>query len=245
MNSFETINIKDINPVGYNPRKISDTDFNKLSNSISEFGVINPIILNLKNNHIIGGHQRYSVLLEEYESSGNYNELYLLRLGDIGWVFPSTDLSVKDMSTEKAMNLALNKISGDWDIPKLENLLIDLDVDEFNLDLTGFDSMDIKEFNIDLKHNIKLESLENEEFVDVEDENLKEYVENDEDFLREHETSEMPKDENYLTDPVNVKKESNNKPVYSITIYCDSQEEQEALFNDLELMGIKCLKNNY
>ena len=157
-NNFDTINITEIAPSTYNPRQISNTEYNKLSNSISEFGVISPIIVNLKNNHIIGGHMRYDALYDEYLSTGEYEELQLIRLGDIGWVFPSTDLTVKDLSTEKAMNLALNKISGEWDIPKLENLLIDLDVEEYDLDLTGFDNMDLQEFDIDLKHNIKIES---------------------------------------------------------------------------------------
>ena len=62
MSDFETINITDIEPSVYNPRQTSNTEYNKLSNSINEFGVINPIILNLRNNHITGGHQRYEVV---------------------------------------------------------------------------------------------------------------------------------------------------------------------------------------
>lgn len=54
-------------------------------------------------------------------------ELNIIKVGDIGWIFPSTDLTINDLSAEKAMNLALNKISGEWDVPKLENLLIDLE----------------------------------------------------------------------------------------------------------------------
>ena len=158
MDSFEKINIEDIIPANYNPRQISNADYNKLSKSINEFGVISPIIINLKNNHIIGGNQRWGAIYDEYINDGSYEELNLIRVGDIGWAFPSTDLKVKDLSTEKAMNLALNKISGEWDIPKLENLLIDLDVDDYDLDLTGFDNMDLQEFNIDLKTNITLPS---------------------------------------------------------------------------------------
>ena len=44
-NNFDKINITDIVPVTYNPRSISNTEYNKLSNSINEFGVINPIIM--------------------------------------------------------------------------------------------------------------------------------------------------------------------------------------------------------
>ena len=60
------IKITDIVPARYNPRKISNEDYNKLSNSINEFGLVDPIIINLSNKHIIGGHQRYQILLNEY-----------------------------------------------------------------------------------------------------------------------------------------------------------------------------------
>lgn len=63
---FDKINISDIKESTYNPRTINDREYNKLSNSISEFGVISPIIINLRNNHIIGGHQRYNVLFDKY-----------------------------------------------------------------------------------------------------------------------------------------------------------------------------------
>ena len=76
---FDKINITDIAPATYNPRKISNTEYNKLPNSISEFGVISPIIINLKNNHIIGGHQRFDVLYDEYITDGSYEELNLIR----------------------------------------------------------------------------------------------------------------------------------------------------------------------
>ena len=149
---FNKIKITDIVPAQYNPRKISDVEYNKLSNSIKEFGFVDPIIINLKNNHIIGGHQRYDVLLEEYVGdSSKYGELFLIELGDIGWVFPSMNLEVEDLKYEKALNLALNRISGEWENEQLENLLIDLDIDGFDVELTGFDNLDMKDLNFDLK----------------------------------------------------------------------------------------------
>ena len=56
------ININDIHEAEYNPRTISNTELTKLKNNIQEFGIVDPIIVNLKNNTIIGGHQRYKVL---------------------------------------------------------------------------------------------------------------------------------------------------------------------------------------
>lgn len=157
---FKEIKITDITPAKYNPRVISDDDYNKLSESITEFGFVDPIIINLKNNRIIGGHQRYNVLVEEYFGRDD-DKLICIPLGDIGWVFPSDNLVIEDEAHEKALNVALNKISGQWDNEKLHNLLVDLEVDDFDLDLTGF-----KEYEID-----KLKCDADVEFV-IDDEEL-------------------------------------------------------------------------
>lgn len=218
MKTYDTINIEDITPSTYNPRKISNTEYNKLSRSINEFGVISPIIINLKNNHIIGGHQRYEVLYDEYLDNGEYEELNLIKVGDIGWAFPSTDLKVENLSTEKAMNIALNKISGEWDVPKLETLLIDLDVDDYNLDLTGFDNLDLQEYDIDLKTNINLPSpqeqlkkeLKKEE--PLKEQNKKEYIE-----------QQKEQDTEKVTDTQD-----------NVTVYGETHEENEITNTDIE-----------
>lgn len=146
---IEQIKITDIVPADYNPRLISEDEALKLRNSLDKFGMVDPIIVNLKNNHIIGGHQRYDVLVNKYMEDGfsEDTKLNLIRLGSIGWVFTDTDLEVADDSHEKALNLALNKISGDWDYGKLQNVLDDLELDGFDVDLTGFDSLDVDELN--------------------------------------------------------------------------------------------------
>lgn len=151
---IEEIEIKEIKPSRYNPRKISNEEYNKLSRSIDEFGIVDPIIINLKNNHIIGGHQRYEVLFDEYMADNKkYEKLQLIRLGDIGWVFPTTDLEIKDLEHEKALNIALNKIQGEWDVEKLEFLFQDLSVDGLDLELTGFDKLEIKNLFNDVDIN--------------------------------------------------------------------------------------------
>ena len=145
---FEKIRLSDIVPAKYNPRLISDEDYNKLSQSITEFGFVDPIIINLKNNRIIGGHQRYNVLVEEYFGKDD-DELICIPLGDIGWVFPSDNLIIEDEAHEKGLNVALNKISGQWDNEKLYNLLIDLEVEDFDLDLTGFQEYELEKLRYD------------------------------------------------------------------------------------------------
>lgn len=120
---FVKIPIESVKEAEYNPRKKltqNDKEYRELKKSITEFGYIDPIIVNADNT-IIGGHQRYSVLKEL-----GYKEVEAVRV----------NLSKEK---EKALNIALNKIKGKWDSELLQNLLIDLDRSNFDLSLTGFD----------------------------------------------------------------------------------------------------------
>lgn len=116
--------IGDLNAAKYNPRKDlkpTDAEYVKLKNSIEHFGYIEPIVVNKRNNIVIGGHQRLKVLKE-------------LGYTDIDVVYVNLD-----DTEEKALNIALNKISGDWDAEKLEDLLRDISLDtNFDVELTGF-----------------------------------------------------------------------------------------------------------
>ena len=62
---------------------------------------------------------------------------------------------------EKALNLALNKISGQWDDSKLEELLSEL-AQQGELALTGFDESELEVLQADYNH---IEDLFNEEFA--------------------------------------------------------------------------------
>lgn len=162
---IEKIRINDIKPAEYNPRTITSDELQKLTNSINEFGLVDPIIINLKNNKIIGGHQRYEVLINQHMLNGDfYGELNLIRMGDIGWIFTETDLTIPDENHEKALNLALNKIRGEWDLIKLGDILDELELNEFNITLTGFDNIE----------NTKIEPIntntENTEHINTETE---------------------------------------------------------------------------
>jgi DNA modification methylase len=142
------IPIDKINPAPYNPRidlKPGDTEYEKLKRSIEEFGYIDPLIWNKRTGNLVGGHQRFKILLEK-------------GLTEI-------EVSVVDLdeTKEKALNLALNKISGDWDESKLTDLLSELEESEIDIELTGFDQDDL----VDL-----IESLESELPVEVEEDNF-------------------------------------------------------------------------
>lgn len=179
---FDKIKITDLVPAPYNPRTISPEDKEKLKNSLQEFGLVDPIVINLRNNHIIGGHQRYDALLDQYMLDGEFQaELNLIRLGDIGWVFNETSLTVDDDNQEKAMNIALNKISGEWDFTKLEEVFKDLHVNEYDLDLTGFSDDELMDLSInftdELNQTLTEEDLEAEEDDYIEEDDIEVTVE--------------------------------------------------------------------
>lgn len=127
---IERISIEKVNPAAYNPRKDlkpGDPQFEQLRRSIAMFDAVEPLVWNQRTGNLVGGHQRLKVLRER---------------GDL-----DVDVSVVDLDDvhEKALNIALNKISGEWDIPKLKELLVELDNGAFDLDLTGFTELELKD----------------------------------------------------------------------------------------------------
>lgn len=129
--NIEVVSISALNVAKYNPRKDlkpTDPEYIKLKNSIEHFGYVDPVIVNKRTMTVVGGHQRLKVLKD-------------LGYTDIDVVY--VDLDEKD---EKALNIALNKISGEWDAEKLEDLLRELSEDtNFDVELTGFTNAEIDE----------------------------------------------------------------------------------------------------
>ncbi|AHM57264.1 putative methylase with a ParB-like nuclease domain [Peptoclostridium acidaminophilum DSM 3953] len=127
---IQKVSVDKLNPAKYNPRKNlkpGDAEYEKLKRSIETFGYVEPVIWNKRTGHIVGGHQRYKIL----KAQG---------AGEI-------DCVVVDMSEdeEKALNVALNKVSGEWDLPKLTELINELDQSMFDISLTGFDAAEIED----------------------------------------------------------------------------------------------------
>lgn len=154
--NFEKIKIKDLIFPDYNPRKklkSEDKEYQKIKNSIESFGYVDPVIVN-KDNTIVGGNQRCQVLKDL-----GYEEIDIVRV----------DLPKEK---EKTLNIALNKISGEWDFDKLTELLKEIKIDnEDDLFLTGFEE---KEFDKLLK---EFDKEENPEDNFDEEKALKEIVE--------------------------------------------------------------------
>jgi len=104
----------------YNPRSISDHDLSALGRSMMTFGVVEPVVVNRRTGRIVGGHQRVKAAI-----GAGIEKLPVVHV----------DL---DETQEKSLNIALNRISGEFDVDKLSELLKELDVAGMDLDLTGF-----------------------------------------------------------------------------------------------------------
>lgn len=128
----------------YNPRKISDEEMSKLKRSITELGYSEPIIVNDVNNVIISGNQRYKALKE-------------LGTEEIEVVFIHEPV----LAREKALNIALNKIDGNWDDRKLRQIISE--IDEVDVTLTGFEPHEIELMQVekDILDDFDLEGVYN------------------------------------------------------------------------------------
>lgn len=127
--------LSELNPAEYNPRKAlkpGDPAYEKLKASILSFGNVEPIVWNRSTGNVIGGHQRLRVLL------------------DLG--VTESEVSVVDLSEvdEKRLNIALNKITGEWDDEKLTSLLADLTAGGADVYPAGFDEQELASMFADL-----------------------------------------------------------------------------------------------
>ena len=140
-----------LKPAAYNPRKKlkpGDKEYEKIKNSITEFGFADPLVVNADMT-IIGGHQRLTVAM------------------DLGYTEVPCAVVDIDKTREKALNIALNKITGAWDDTLLADLLKDIEESNFDLGKTGFDppeietlfnkvhSKEVKEDDFDVESELK------------------------------------------------------------------------------------------
>lgn len=137
-----------LNPAEYNPRKNlkpGDKEYEKLKRSLEEFGYVEPVVWNKTTGNVVGGHQRLKVLI------------------DLGHTEVDCVVVDLDPPREKALNLALNKIQGDWDEIKLAEVMADLDADAFDVSLTGFDPEEVDSL---LNHFYSKEAVQDEFDID-------------------------------------------------------------------------------
>ena len=126
--TLKVLPVTELKPAEYNPRKKlkpGDKEYEKIKNSIEEFGFADPLVVNADMT-IIGGHQRLTVAM------------------DLGYTEVPCAIVDIDKVREKALNIALNKITGAWDEDLLAQLLQDIQGSDFDLGFTGFEPPEIE-----------------------------------------------------------------------------------------------------
>ncbi|MDR1464348.1 MAG: DNA modification methylase [Oscillospiraceae bacterium] len=119
-----------LNPAKYNPRrdlKPGDPEYEKLLRSVDEFGLVEPIVWNKRTGNIVGGHQRFKVLRQ------------------LGYDMIQCMVVDLDPVREKLLNVALNKIGGEFEMELLRQLVADLQAAEADVTLTGLDPFEVEE----------------------------------------------------------------------------------------------------
>ena len=131
---IEHVPIDSLHPWDANPRQMPPREMESLQRSVAQWGLVQPLVVRRADNSIIGGHQR----LEAARALG---------LKTVPVVF--VDISAEEAT---ALNLALNRISGEWDMEKLGELLEELQrlpgIDET---LTGFSTDEIDDILAELE----------------------------------------------------------------------------------------------
>ncbi|CAH1216029.1 ParB N-terminal domain-containing protein [Paenibacillus sp. JJ-223] len=134
--NIRIVPIDQINAAAYNPRvdlQPGDPEYEKLRRSIEEFGYVEPVVWNERTGNMVGGHQRYKIMVNE--------------LGHTELQVSVVDL---DDQQERLLNIALNKVSGDWDEDALTQLLVELQADGADISLSGFNDDELENLNLEI-----------------------------------------------------------------------------------------------
>jgi hypothetical protein len=103
--------LEELVPADYNPRKDlqeADKEYQDIKNGIQNFGLVVPLIMNKRTGNLVNGHQRLKVLK------------------DLGYTEVEVSIVDMDETKEKALNLALSRIDGDFDGKALTNVLAEV-----------------------------------------------------------------------------------------------------------------------
>ena len=139
----KVMRLADINPAEYNPRiRLTEVDheYRALKASIDEFGLVVPLIVNEKTGILISGHQRLNVMLAEGVEE---TEVVIVNM---------------EPEKEKALCIALNKISGQWDYGALADILEELRDSPVDTLASGFTDDEIADLLGELQEEINGET---------------------------------------------------------------------------------------
>ena len=140
--------IKDLQPAVYNPRQIAPDQLEALGKSMCEFGDLSGIVVNKRTGTMISGHQRIKHLQPEWKivAQPHKDSVGTVALGYV--TTPHGRIAYREvdwpLKKEKLANIAANKHGGQFDIPKLKDILVELDDGQCDLILSGFNEAELK-----------------------------------------------------------------------------------------------------
>ncbi len=148
--------IDELVPAGYNPRKDlqeADKEYQDIKNNILTFGLVLPLVENKRTGNLVNGHQRLKVLKA------------------LGWEEVDVNVVDLDEKQEKALNLALSRIDGDFDAKALTNVMYEIKAAGIDLMSLGFTKAEVEKM---FPKQMEVESLFGQDadnpFVDYDEE---------------------------------------------------------------------------
>lgn len=146
---YEKIKFADLIPADYNPRKDlqpGDKEWENISDSLKNFGLVEPLVYNKRSGRIVGGHQRVKILAEQGQTEA---------------LFSVVDLNDED---EKILAAKLNRVQGFWDSRKLTDLLTEIKEATGSIAETGFEDWEYESMTQEYDH---IENLLEDDFSDA------------------------------------------------------------------------------
>ena len=135
------VSVDELNGATYNPRKITPYQLRSLKKSIEKYGILEPLIVNkTTGNTVVGGHQRLRIAKE-------------LGIKEV----PVQFIEMSDPDEEKSLNLALNKVGGEFDRPKLVSLFQSMDLKALDLQMTGFSRDEVNKMLMQKEEDVEPE----------------------------------------------------------------------------------------
>jgi len=128
------VRLADVQFATYNPRVMPAEEMKSLKASLIKHGLVLNLIIQKKGNVLIGGHQRVRAMRELCKEK-NWPE------PEFVW---ATVLDVPD-KVAKQLNIALNKISGEFDPYKLGQMFSSMSMTADDVLAVGFSSVEIAE----------------------------------------------------------------------------------------------------
>ncbi len=177
---MEIVNKKlaDLKAAEYNPREITQFQIDELKKSIQQFGIVEPVVVNSfagRENVVIGGHQRVKAC----------EQLGMVEI-------PCFMISV-DPTKEKLLNLALNRVQGNWDEVKLTELIFKIKNEERVENIIGFMEQEVDQYMVRRQLNLEAKEYNPDgEYNPDEDEEMKKLFARNERVPVGMEEPEMP-----------------------------------------------------